>query len=154
MQPVGNELRSIALTRSAKAYLCHRVSHASIILSPETLDPLLQDLWLMLLTPKLYIREGARDLNVRLDGDLDIQPGYFHHTRRNGLLTSYESILFSYKAEAYLRNEVYASIPGSSQSAGRVIEGWGDRLDLDPNWSESMTRTYRNHRQAHYPVFA
>ncbi len=155
MHNVGNELRNIAITKVAKAYLCHRFQKPEIVLSAiAPVDPLLYDLCIILLTPKVFIREGARDLNVRLDGDLAVRPEYYHHTRRNGLLTSYESILFSNKVEAYLRNDVYASIKGKGKSAGRIIDEWGDRLELDPNWSESMIRTYRNHITNHYPVFA
>jgi hypothetical protein len=152
---VGNELRNIAITRVAKAYLCHRLKSALICFSTELpTDPLLMDLSLILISKKIYIKEGARDLNVRLDGDMAIQPGYYHHTRRHGLLTSYEAMLFSNKVEAYLRNEVYSDIAKRPRSAGRIIDEWGDRLDLDPTWSENMTRTYRNHRLHNYPVFA
>ena len=153
MQNVGNELRNIAMTKVAQAYLCHRAKSQLITLSKTMpLDPLLQDLWLMLQTPKIYVKEGARDLNVRLDGELTIAPGYYHHTRRHGLLTVYESILFSHKIESYLRQELYTEIARNrGRSAAKLIEDWGDKLDLDPSWSEKTIRTYRNHRKGEYP---
>jgi hypothetical protein len=154
MQNVGNELRSIAMTKVAQAYLCHRINDNVLKLSDSPpLDPLLQDLWLILLTPKIFIREGARELNIRLDGDIQLNPSYFHHTRRYGYLTVYESFLFSNKVETYLQMELYGEIAQKPQrSAARVIESWSDRLDLDPSWPEKTIRTYRNHLKGQYPV--
>lgn len=155
MEIVGNALRNIATTKVAQAYLGYRNKSETLIFDHHTLDPLLQDLWIILLTPKIMIREGARDLNVRLDGEMQIMPGYHHHTRRYGLLTSYESILLSTKVETYLRQQVYTDIMlNSSLSAAKVIDMWSERLELDPSWSEKTIRTYRNHKIHNYPVFA
>lgn len=155
MQNVGNELREIAMTRVAQAYLCHRINNKVLTLSDiPPMDPILQDLWMILLTPKIFIREGARELNVRLDGEMEIRPNYYHHTRRYGLLTVYESFLLSNKIETHLLQEVYGEIARTPKlSAGKIIDRWTDQLALDPSWSEKTLRTFRNRKQCNYPLF-
>ncbi|GAB2780476.1 hypothetical protein GCM10027275_25020 [Rhabdobacter roseus] len=118
-------------------------------------DPLAQDLWVMVQAPKVLVQYGARDLmTTKLDGDLPIQVDYYHHTRRYGLLSDFESIVFSQKAEAHLRVDIYIELAQLGlPSPTKVVEKWNELLNLgDPDWAERVVRTYRNHKKASYPV--
>ena len=152
-----NQLRSIAITKVAEAYLRHRIGGNILALGANVpVDSLSQDIWLIIQTQKIYLREGARDLNVKLDGELLIRPTYHHHSRKHGLLSVYESLLLSHKAETALRVEIYKDLARMSKPAPKsVIMGWSDMLDLDPDWSEKMIRTYTNHRKTkHFPIIS
>ena len=151
------QLRSIAITKVAEAFLRHRIGEKVLNLTANVpVDSLLQDIWLIVQTQKIYLREGARDLNVKLEGELIIQPTYYHHSRKHGLLSVYESLLLSHKAEAALRVEIYKDLARMSRPAPKsVIMGWSDMLDLDPSWSEKMIRTYNNHRKTKdFPIIS
>lgn len=150
-----NQLRTIAVTKTAQAYLRHRIGSDVLKLSAAVpIDQISYDIWLMVQMQKSFIPEGPRGDNVRLDGEFHIQPEYFHHTRRDrGLLNSFESIFISQKAEAMLRSEIYLDLSRMDKSCPKgIITGWSDMLDLNPDWSEKMIRSYYNHRnKGHYP---
>jgi hypothetical protein len=150
-----NQLRTIAVTKTAEAYLRHRIGSNVLKLSAAVpIDSLTYDIWLLVQMQKNFVRESPRGDNVRLDGEFQIMPEYFHHTRRDrGILNSFESVFISQKAEAMLRNDIYRDLARMDKSCPKgVITGWSDMLDLDPDWSEKMIRSYYNHRTTgHYP---
>lgn len=144
---------SVALTPLAGAYLEYRCQPLELTNTMPN-DILLWTAWHIVMTPKIFIYAGAREmLGSDLTHPVTINVTYRHNTRKKELLNAYERILWSKTIETEFTKVMYREIL-ECNSPTKVVVEWQERLGLDESEFScgSHIRTYYNRLHAKHPL--